>query len=536
MRGRADPVGGVEAGRDAYAKRAWGEAYRRLSDADRTTPLVPDDLELLATSAYMVGRDEEYRRNLERAHHAQLATGDAGRAVLNAIWVGITLSLRGEPARASGWLGRAQRLLDRERCPGVERGYLLLATARHHDDSAGVIAARAAAIGERFGDPDLVALALMEEGRTLLRTGSVDDGLARLDEAMVAVDAGELSPIVVGLLYCSVIDGCREVYALRHTQEWTAALTRWCEQQPDMVAFTGWSMMHRAEIMQLRGAWSDALDEAQRAGRRLGMVAAGQSSYRQGEIHRLRGELAAAEHAYREASLHAWEPQPGLALLRLAAGDGNAAAAAIRRAVGEAAEPTQRLALLPACVEIMLATGDVEAARDACDELAELSKGLARGMVDALVAHAEGAVSLAEGDARSALVALRLAGRAWRVFEAPYEAARVRELVGLACRALGDNDTAALEREAARAAFERLGAATDLARLDAVAPNGNRGLTPRELQVLRLVAAGHTNKAIAAELVLSERTVDRHVSNTFAKFGVGSRAAATAYAYEHRLV
>ena len=340
----------------------------------------------------------------------------------------------------------------------------------------------------------------------------------------------------MGLLYCSVIDGCWEVYALRHTQEWTAALTRWCERQPDMVAFTGWSMMHRAEILQLRGVWGDALDEAQRAGRRLGMVAAGQSSYRQGEIHRLRGELAAAEHAYREASLHAWEPQPGLALLRLAAGDGSAAAAAIRRAVGEAAEPTQRLALLPACVEIMLATGDVEAARDACGELAELSKGVARGMVDALVAHAEGAVSLAEGDARSALVALRRAGRAWRELEAPYEAARVRELVGLACRALGDNDTAALEREAARAAFERLGAATDLARLDAVAPNGNRGLTPRELQVLRLVAAGHTNKAIAAELVLSERTVDRHVSNTFAKFGVSSRAAATAYAYEHRLV
>ena len=266
MRGRAAPAGGVEGGRDAYAKGAWGEASRWLSDADRTTPLVPNDLELLATSAYMVGRDEEYRRNLERAHHAQLATGDAGRAVLNAIWVGITLSLRRVAGRASGWLGRAQRLLARERCHGVEEGYLLLATARHHDVSAGVIAARAAAIGERLGDPDLVALALMEEGRTLLRTGSVDDGLARLDEAMVAVDAGELSPIVVGLLYCSVIDGCREVYALRHTQEWTAALTRWCEQQPDMVAFTGWSRMYRAEIMQLRGAWSDALDEAQRAG------------------------------------------------------------------------------------------------------------------------------------------------------------------------------------------------------------------------------------------------------------------------------
>ncbi|HEX6025733.1 MAG TPA: LuxR C-terminal-related transcriptional regulator [Solirubrobacter sp.] len=536
MRGRSEPTGAAEAGREAYAKRAWGEAYRRLSEADRTAPLGPDDLELLATSAFMVDREEEYRRHLERAHHAHLAAGDAGRAVLNAIWVGITLSLRGAPARASGWLARAQRLLDRERCDGVERGYLLLATARHLDVSAGPIAARAAEIGERFGDGDLVALALMEEGRALLRGGRVEDGLARLDEAMVSVEAGELSPIVVGLLYCSVLDGCWEVYALRHTQEWTTALARWCEQQPEMVAFAGWGMLHRAEILQLRGAWSDALEEAQRAGRRLGDVAAGPSSYRRGEIHRLRGEFAAAEEAYREASVHAWEPQPGLALLRLAAGDGSAAASAIRRAVGEAADPAQRLALLEACVDIMLATGDIEAARDACDELAELSNGLARDMVDAIVAHAEGAVTLAEGDAQSALVALRRAGRAWRELEAPYDQARVRELIGLACRALGDDDTAALEREAARNAFVRLGAAPDLARLDAVAPNSDHGLTPRELQVLRLVAAGHTNKAIAAELVVSERTVDRHVSNTFAKVGVGSRAAATAYAYEHGLV
>jgi DNA-binding NarL/FixJ family response regulator len=303
-----------------------------------------------------------------------------------------------------------------------------------------------------------------------------------------------------------------------------------------MVAFTGRCLMHRAELMQVHGAWPDALDEARRAAERSGMAAVGQARYRQGEIHRLRGDFAAAEEAYREASLNGWEPQPGLALLRLAQGSGDAAAAAIRRAAAEATDPVERAGLLPAYVEIMLAAGDVPAARAACSELAELAKDFHSGMLDAMVAYAEGAVALAEDDPRAALVALRRAAQAWQELDARYEAARVRVLVGLACRALGDEDSAALELDAARVAFSQLEAAPELARLDRLTRTDSHGLTPRELEVLRLVAAGHTNKAIAVELVLSERTVDRHVSNTFAKLRVSSRAAATAYAYEHRLV
>ena len=524
------------------------DAYESLSRADRgpAAALGAADLELLATSAYMLGRDDEYVAGLERAHHAHLDAGDAMRAVRCAFWMGINLMLRGELGRSTGWLGRAQRLVEREECDCVEQGYLLVPVferqlANGDYDAAYATAGEAAASGERFADPDLLALAVHKQGYALVKQGRVHEGLALLDEAMVAVTAGELSPILTGLIYCSVIEACQEVYALRRAHEWTAALTRWCEQQPEMVAFTGRCLVHRAEIMQLRGAWPDALEEARRAGRRFALAGsrAGRAHalYQQGEVHRLRGELAAAEDAYREASACGLEPQPGLALLRMAQGNGAAAAAAIRRAVGETDDPLQRARLLPACVEIMLATGDVDEANRACGELAALSAGYESGMLGAMAAHARGAVELARGDARGALVALRRASQAWHELGVPYEAARVRLLVGQACHALGDDDTAVLELEAARDALQHLGAAPGLAQLDGLPRRGPaHGLTERELQVLRMVAAGDTNKAIAGKLVLSERTVDRHVSNIFAKLGVSSRAAATAHAYQHDLV
>jgi DNA-binding NarL/FixJ family response regulator len=544
-----DGTAELERGRDLYVREAWADAYEALSAADRSDPLEANDLELLATSAYMLGREEDYLGLLERAHRAHLAAGQELPALRCAFWVGVTLARRGEMGRAGGWLGRAQRLLDRQESDCVERGYLLVPAVFEQEASgdwegAAATAGEAAAIAERFGDPDLFALAAHERGHILIQSGRLKDGMGLLDEAMVAMTSGELSPIVSGIVYCGVILACQDAHEVRRAREWTAALTRWCERQPDLVAFTGRCLVHRAEILQLQGAWAEALEEARRAGERCrqaeNAAAAAEACYRQGEIHRVLGNLAAAEDAYREASRLGREPQPGLSLLRLAQGKPDAAEAAIRRVVAETPEPGRRVGLLSACVEIMLVVGDGDAARQARRELELIAEGHERDALGAMAAQARAAIELADGDARAALTASRRAAQVWNELDAPHDAARARVLVGLGCRALGDEDTAALELDAARAVFSELGAAPDVARVDALATSAAsgdpHGLSDRELQVLRLLSAGATNKAIAAELVLSVRTVDRHVSNIFAKLGVSSRAAATAYAHEHGFV
>jgi ATP/maltotriose-dependent transcriptional regulator MalT len=403
-------------------------------------------LELLATAALLLGHVEDDLRALQRAHQRHAEGGDPRRAARCAFWLTFHLGARGDVAQASGWFGRASRLLEHEQeC--AEHGYLLISVAFHQlvagDYAAGrTAAAQAAAIGGRTGDGDLVPFARYLQGRALVHDGEMDEGLALVDEAMVAVVAGELSPIVAGAVYCGVIETCQVLSELRRASEWTAALTAWCGTQPDMVTFTGQCLVHRAELLHLHGAWPQAVEEAKRA------------------------------------------------LERFAHG---------------------------------------------ADEFASGTPAL-RAMAD----HARGAVLLADGDARAALVALRGAWQLWRELQAPYEAARGRVLVGLACRQLGDQEAAAMELDAARTVFAQLGAAPDLARVEALArsdaASNAHGLTERELQVLRLLATGTTNHAIASELSVTVKTVDRHVSNIFTKLGVASRDAATAYAYQHRLL
>jgi DNA-binding CsgD family transcriptional regulator len=537
----------LDRGRESYAKGAWLDAYESLSRADEDDLLEPADLEMLARSAYMLGRDDDYVRGLERAHHGHLDAGDVPSAARCTWWIGHNLLFRGETARANGWFGRGDRLLEQEGRDCVERGYLLIPVGLQAGDAGTAYATwtEAAAIGERYRDPDLVTMARMGQGHTLVRQGRAEEGFRLVDETMVAVTTGELSPIVAGIVYCNTIKFCQDAHDARRAREWTTALTEWCDRQPDMVAHTGVCLVHRAEVMQLQGAWEAALEEVQRAGERLrhGVLnqrAAGSALYRQGEIQRLQGELEAAEEAYRAAGRLGFEPQPGLALLRLAQGNGEAAAAAIARVAEETEDPLKRAGLLPAYVEIMLAAGDLEEARRASGELEAISEAHASELLSALAAGAGGALLLAEGDARSALGSLRRALSTWQELEAPYEAARTRVLLGTACRRLGDDDAAALELEAARTVFAELGAGPDLAQVESLVPSppsqSAGGLSPRELEVLRHLAGGKTNKEIATELVLSERTIERHVSNIFAKLSVSTRAAATAFAYENRLV
>jgi ATP/maltotriose-dependent transcriptional regulator MalT len=535
-----------ERGLAAYRCRSWGGAFQALASYDRAVGLGADDLERLATAAYMLCRDDEASDALTRAHSAYLAVEDWAGACRCAFWMGIGLVAAGETAQANGWFSRAGRLLERETRDCAERGYLMVLAVFEQLsagdwDAARMVASRVVEIGERFGEQNLVAFALVAQGRALIKQGRVRQGLALLDEGMLPVLGGELtSPLFAGLLYCSVIDGCQEVYELRRAAEWTDALARWCAEQPEMVNFTGLCLVHRAEILQQRGEWGDALAESQRAEARLTRepFAIGAARYRQAELRRLCGDFAAAEVAYAAASMAGWQPQPGLALLRLAQGRPDAAAPAICRALDEIAERLERARLLPACVEITVAAGDIARARDACRELDDLAEQYECAVLSALAAHARATVALADDDARGALVALRRACHVWQQVDQPYELARSRLLVGLACRALGDDDSAGLEFDAARVAFARLGAAPDLARLDTLTPPkpDDGPLTPREAEVLRLVADGRSNREVAADLVLSERTVERHVSNILTKLGVSSRAAATAYAHRHGLV
>jgi ATP/maltotriose-dependent transcriptional regulator MalT len=539
----------IERGREAYAQRTWGPAFESLSSADGVGALDAGDLELLAVTAYMLGQVDVFLETLERAHHAYVDAGKPLGAARAAVYLGINLAILGDLGKAGGWFGRAQRLVEQHGTDCAERGYLLIPVAVRQEaageyEEAYALGSEAASIGDRFQDRDLFALGAHVQGHAAIKQGRLDEGFGLLDEAMLAVLGGELSPMITGVVYCGAIAGCEEAYEPRRAHEWTDALSRWWEEQPDMVAFTGRCLAHRAEILQLHGDWHGALEEARRARERceqaMNRLAAGQAAYQQAEVLRRRGELDAAEAAYREANTLGREPQPGLALLRLAQGDARAAAAATRRALGETAQPLARSRLLPAHVEILVASGELEEARAACRELGEISAAFPSAMLGAIAAHVQGSVELAADDAEGALPDLRRAWQAWQVLDAPYEAGRARVLVALACRALGDEDTATLELEAARACFESLGAAPDLARLDELARGSDRaaahGLSRRELEVLRLVAAGKTNRDIAATLVLSEHTVARHVQNILTKLRVSSRTAATAFAFEHDLV
>ena len=538
----------LEQGRESFQKQAWAAAFSQLSAADSESPLDPEDLAQLAQAALLIGRESEGIQLLTRSHQGFLSQGDMQSAARYAFWLGFTLLIAGESAKASGWLSRSSRLLeDQPDC--VEKGYLLLPEgyrAFHTGDTeaARTTMAQAVAIGERFADKDLAALALQGQGRALIRQGEITKGLALLDEAMVAVMAGDVSPLNAGGVYCSVLDACGEIFDIQRAQEWTLALEKWCESQPDLVPYRGHCLVRRAELLQLHGEWPDALEWAERANEWLSRSATkamrGEALYQMGEVYRLRGKFAEADEAYQQASQCCLIEGPGLAQLRLAQGQAEAARLAIEQLLAVVHTPGPRARVLDAFVEIALAGDDFAAARTGAAELAAIATKQDIPFWRALADRALGAVLLAESNARAALAELRQSWTIWLQLEAPYEAARVQVLIALACRALGEEENARREFTAARQQFKTLDAAADVFRVDLLLDKDigkSAGpLTTRELQVLKLVASGITNRAIADKLHISEKTVARHLSNIFTKLDLSSRSAATAYAYDHKLI
>ncbi len=541
--------------REAFDRQEWADAHRQLSAAS-TDDLDAGDLERLAVAAYLIGEDDESAAAWEAAHRRLSREGDHARAARCSFWLALCLMLRGQTAQAGGWLSRTATTVESAGpdCPAA--GYLLIpellgALEGGDPDAARDLAVRATEIGDRFDDPDLRELGVLGHGQALIALGETSAGVARLDEVMVSVTAGEVGPIASGIIYCAVILECMQLFDLSRASEWTEALNAWCDAQPDLVPYRGQCLVHRSQLQQVAGDWSNAIEAAESACRYLTdppHPALGLAYYQEAELHRLVGAFDDAEAKYRQANRAGHQPMPGMALLELARGDAGAAGDAIRRALHEVRDPVQRPALLAAAVDIYRGSGEVDAARAAADELAELAAEFPAAVLSAMAEQATGTALLGEGDPAAALVHLRAAADAWQRLRMPYEAARTAVLHALSCVALGDRTSASLELEKARDTFTELGARPDLDRVRALAEGledrsapragvgGEPSLSVREREVLAHVAAGSTNREIAAELVISQHTVNRHLENIFTKLGVGSRAAATAYAYEHELL
>ena len=542
----------LERARQAFALREWAVSCAAFSAAlEEQTPLTAGDHEARAVAAYLIGADDVCEKAFEAAHRTALAAGESDAAARCAFWLALSLMLRGQMAQAHGWLARARAAVDDGGVECAALGYLLIpeilgALGGGEPGRALDLAVQATQLGDRYGDFDLRAFGVLGHGQALIALGDVVAGTVRFDEAMVAVTSGEVGPVTSGIVYCAVVIECLRVYDLSRAAEWTAALSAWCDAQPDLVPYRGQCLVHRSQIHQAAGRWQEAITTAEAACRLLmdpPHPALGLAHYQVAELSRLVGDFDRAETAYQHAGRHGHHPMPGLALLELARGDAAAAAATIRRALQEASDPLDGPSLLAAAGDILPAAGDLAGARVAADELAEVAARSPSPVLGAMADQAAGAVLVAEGDPARALQHLRAACRTWQSLRMPYETARTTVLLGRACAALGDRTAAALELRNARDAFADLGARPDLDRAETLlrgtepAPaSDTAGLSEREREVLSHLAAGRTNREIAAALVISQHTVGRHVENIFTKIGVSSRAAATAYAYEHDLV
>ncbi|MEX0648144.1 MAG: response regulator transcription factor [Balneolaceae bacterium] len=538
----------LQRGREAFRHRSWADAYSCFVSADGEESLDAEDLELLAKAAYLIGKESGCTETWMRAHQKFLNEANTERAANSAFWIGMLLFFRGEHAQGSGWIARAARLINEYQQECAEMGFLLIPEGlqflrKGEAEAAQEKFSMAGDIGKRFNNPDLIILGYLGHGQSLIKQNKIAEGTTLFDEAMVAVVSDEISQIVAGIVYCAVIETCQNIYDLQRASEWTDALSRWCNAQPDLIPYRGQCLVRRAEIMQLHGKWPDAMNEARRAcelKRPSSPPVTGEAFYRQAELYRLQGNFSEAGNAYKQASNLGRNPQPGLALMQLGQGKTEVARMAICNAEGETQDRMARARILPAYVEIMLASEEVQAAEAGAKELSDIASEVNAPYLRGVAAGVMGSVLLANEKPAEAIKKLRWSLGILKTMDSSYEAARTQVLIGLACRKLEDENTTTMEFDAARKVFQQLGAIPDQLKVDSLLQRTQSaetsGLTSREREVLRILATGKTNKDIAGDLFISERTVDRHVSNILAKLNVSSRAAATAFAYKNNLI
>jgi DNA-binding CsgD family transcriptional regulator len=532
--------------RAEFERGEWSAALDRWSAVD-ADGLTADDLESSAAAAHLLGRMGDAVERYRRAFDSRVSEGDTPGAARCAFHLSMIGRTSGDQSAGAAWLARGERLVEALPEGSLESGYVAFARMFSHLGAgrfaeAGACAVEATEAGRRHDDAALLATGLCAQGRMAIYGDRVPDGLSLLDESMLEATSRRVAPVMLGHVYCTAIEGCQEVSDLRRVVEWTQLLHRWCTEQPGLVTFTGQCSLHRAQVMRAHGAWDAALDELTAAIERYRLAGAtdavGQAACERGDLLRLRGDLEAAEAAYQSSAEHGYDPQPGSALLWLARGRTAAALGAVRRLLAEPGPSVRRSRVLPAAVDVLLAAHDVDAARDCARELDGLAESFGSEVLAAAASTAWGRVQLASGDPAGALPYLRKAHQAWVRLDMPHEAALAQADTGRALVALGDHESARRALASARGVLVSVGAGPDVDDLDGVGSTASRParLTEREVEVLGLVAEGRSNAQIASALVLSDRTVARHLSNIFTKLGVGSRTAAAAFAFEHDLV
>jgi len=540
-----EPTDRLGPARQALGRHDWDGAFEAARRADVSSPeLEADRSDLMADAAWWLGRLDDCIEARERAYRLYEELGNSRRAGQCAIWLYEHHAFKAAPAMAGAWLRRARRALASDpEC--VEHGALLLreAEAAHGSgdlDAAFTLATAVVALGRTLRSADLEAEALQTVGRILVDRGAIAEGFGHLDEAMLLAVEGRLGPYATGKVYCSLISACEEVGDFDRAAEWTETSMKWATGHPFAI-FPGICRIHRAVVLKRRGSLAEAEREAERACQELlgSHLANSAAAYAEvGDIRRRLGQLDRAEEAFARSQELAGQPCGGLALLRLAQGRVDVARTIINGCARAVRNPLGRAGVLPVYVHITIAAGDLPEARTALEELDGIAAAFPTPVLRATAASTRGRLELAEGDAAAAVATLQDALERWVALEVPYEIATVQTLLGQALRLNGDRDGAAEAFAAATRLFDQIGA-----HLDAEQSSGGptrsplpAGLTEREAEVLRLIATGLTNNEIAAALYLSTKTVSRHLSNIFTKIGVTSRAAATAFAFEHQLV